>query len=251
MDCSELNSTEKTRTSKLLNEINEIYQDIRGESMQPGDQRCAFHNSRNMPLHLCFIYHTHTHIYIYISLFFSAETACGSVENTVILLKEKAERGDSRAAFLLGQLHYEEVTDALKFLSYSVSICKLRQNHVRICLLHYWQTVYWCIIFLHLSNNLVFCRAATQKQRSSLMALKMKILELCISWLSYITMALEPKKTLWGLYCYYYDISHILYVVNRSLLITFNATFKKISLSDITNFQNVCKSSSDFHYYAI
>ncbi|KAF4105115.1 LRP2-binding protein isoform X2 [Onychostoma macrolepis] len=71
MDCSELNSTEKTRTSKLLNEINEIYQDIREESMQ-------------------------------------SETTGGSVEKTVILLKEKAERGDSQAAFLLGQLHYEE-----------------------------------------------------------------------------------------------------------------------------------------------
>jgi len=31
------------------------------------------------------------------------------VEKTVILLKEKAESGDSQAAFLLGQLHYEEV----------------------------------------------------------------------------------------------------------------------------------------------
>ncbi|KAI2657121.1 LRP2-binding protein [Labeo rohita] len=36
MDCSQLNSTEKTRTSKLLDEINEIYQDIREES-----GRCA------------------------------------------------------------------------------------------------------------------------------------------------------------------------------------------------------------------
>ncbi|KAL1261637.1 hypothetical protein QQF64_006902 [Cirrhinus molitorella] len=71
MDCSQLNPTEKTRTSKLLDEINEIYQDIREESMQ-------------------------------------SETTGEKVEKTVLLLKEKAERGDSQATFLLGQLHYEE-----------------------------------------------------------------------------------------------------------------------------------------------
>ncbi|XP_077079900.1 LRP2-binding protein isoform X3 [Siphateles boraxobius] len=36
------------------------------------------------------------------------EISAESVEKTVILLKEKAESGDSQAAFLLGQLHYEE-----------------------------------------------------------------------------------------------------------------------------------------------
>ncbi|XP_073677291.1 LRP2-binding protein-like [Garra rufa] len=71
MDCSQLKSTEKTRTSKLLDEINETYQDIK-ESLQ------------------------------------SAEPTGEKLEKTVLLLKEKAERGDSQAAFLLGQLHYEE-----------------------------------------------------------------------------------------------------------------------------------------------
>ncbi|XP_050983604.1 LRP2-binding protein isoform X2 [Labeo rohita] len=71
MDCSQLNSTEKTRTSKLLDEINEIYQDIREESVQ-------------------------------------SETPGEKVEKILPLLKEKVERGDTQAAFFLGQLYYEE-----------------------------------------------------------------------------------------------------------------------------------------------
>ncbi|XP_043113262.1 LRP2-binding protein [Puntigrus tetrazona] len=66
-----MDSTEKTRTSKLLDEINQIYHDVREESMH-------------------------------------SETPGVSVERIAILLKEKAERGDPQAAFLLGQLHYEE-----------------------------------------------------------------------------------------------------------------------------------------------
>ncbi|XP_051715942.1 LRP2-binding protein [Ctenopharyngodon idella] len=71
MDCSGLDSTKKITTSKFLNEITEIYKDIREELTQ-------------------------------------SESSVESVEKTVILLKEKAERGDSQAAFLLGRLHYEE-----------------------------------------------------------------------------------------------------------------------------------------------
>ncbi|CAM4618340.1 unnamed protein product [Leuciscus chuanchicus] len=62
---------EEITTSKFLNAITENYKDIREEMMQP-------------------------------------EISAESVEKTVILLKEKAESGDSHAAFLLGQIHYEE-----------------------------------------------------------------------------------------------------------------------------------------------
>ncbi|XP_048043952.1 LRP2-binding protein isoform X2 [Megalobrama amblycephala] len=68
MDCSGL---EKITTSKFLNTITEIFEDIREELTQ-------------------------------------SESSAESVEKTVTLLKEKSERGDSQAAFLLGQLHYEE-----------------------------------------------------------------------------------------------------------------------------------------------
>ncbi|KAK7137518.1 hypothetical protein R3I94_013235 [Phoxinus phoxinus] len=62
---------EKITTSKFLKPITENHKDIREEVKQP-------------------------------------EISAESVEKTVNLLKEKAERGDSQAAFLLGQLHYEE-----------------------------------------------------------------------------------------------------------------------------------------------
>ncbi|XP_067314194.1 LRP2-binding protein [Pseudorasbora parva] len=66
-----MDSTDKITTSESLSAITDIFKDIREELVQSG---------------------------------ISAE----SVEKAVSLLKEKAERGDPEAAFLLGQFHYEE-----------------------------------------------------------------------------------------------------------------------------------------------
>ncbi|XP_051514552.1 LRP2-binding protein isoform X1 [Myxocyprinus asiaticus] len=79
MDCNEQNSQDESPETftcpKILKTTTDIYQDI-SEELRLDEK--------------------------------SAELSAESVEKTVRLQKEKAERGDSQATFLLGQLHYEE-----------------------------------------------------------------------------------------------------------------------------------------------